>query len=389
MRFEPSSRIKALPPYVIVELDRRKRALVEAGENVIDFGIGDPKEPTYAFIVERLKAAADNPANHRYMLLAGHPDFRRRVAEFFERRYGVALHRDREILPLIGSKDGIGHLPLAVTNPGETVLVPDPGYPAYRAGVVFAGALPHSLPLTADRQWLPDLDAVPGDVATSAALMFLNYPNNPTGACASRGFFERAVAFARRHEIVLAHDAAYNEMYFTDEKPMSILQVDGAREVAIEFHSTSKVFNMTGWRLGFAAGNADVLAALGRIKSNLDSGQFGAVQEAGAAAYAGFERPELRAAREMYHERARLLAAGLRDVGFHAREPQATFYVWAGVPAGLDSTAAAETLLNEARVVAIPGNAFGAMGEGYLRFATTVDLPRTREAVERIRGMKW
>ena len=308
MNFEPTDRIKALPPYLFVEIDRKKRALVEAGKDVIDFGIGDPERPTHRFIVDRLQQAAEDPANHRYPLGHGCPGFRRQAAEFFAKRYGVTLDPQREILTLIGSKEGIGHLPLAVVNPGRGVLIPNPGYPAYRATTIFAGGVPHDLPLTEERGWLPDLDAVSADVARNTVLMYLNYPNNPTGACASREFFERALAFARKHEIVLAHDAAYNEMYFGDEKPPSILELRGARETAIEFHSTSKTFNMTGWRLGFVAGNPDVLAALAKIKSNLDSGQFAAVQEAGIAAYAGFDRPELHEARAMYAERARVMA---------------------------------------------------------------------------------
>jgi LL-diaminopimelate aminotransferase len=389
MRFEPTDRIKALPPYLFVEIDRKKRALVEAGKDVIDFGIGDPERPTHRFIVDRLKQAAEDPANHRYPLGHGCPGFRRQAAEFFERRYGVTLDPQREILTLIGSKEGIGHLPLAVVNPGQGVLIPNPGYPAYRATTIFAGGVPHDLPLTEERGWLPDLDAIPADVAGNTVLMYLNYPNNPTGACASREFLERALAFARKHEIVLAHDAAYNEMYFGDERPPSILEIRGARETAIEFHSTSKTFNMTGWRLGFAAGNPDVLAALAKIKSNLDSGQFAAVQEAGIAAYAGFDRPELHEARATYAERARVLAAGLREVGFRVAQPRATFYVWAAVPTGYDSTTAANRLLEEANVIGVPGHGFGSCGEGYLRFATTVDLDRTRAALSRIRELKW
>jgi len=389
MKFEPTERIKALPPYLFVEIDRKKQAQRDAGHDVIDFGIGDPERPTPRFVVDRLKQAAEDPANHRYPLGHGCPGFRRQVAEFFEQRYGVTLDPNREILTLIGSKEGIGHLPLAVVNPGQGVLIPDPGYPPYRAGVVFAGGVPHDLPLTEENDWLPDLEAIPPDVARNAALMYLNYPNNPTGACATREFFERAVAFAKKHEMLFAHDAPYNEMYFGDEKPPSILEIPGAREIAIEFHSTSKTFNMTGWRLAFAVGHPDVLAALARIKANLDSGQFAAVQEAGIAAYAGFDRSEFHESRAIYHERARLLAAGLRKVGFRVAEPRATFYVWAGTPAGYDSKTVASRLLDEAAVVGVPGYGFGKMGEGYIRFATTVDLDRTRTALARIEKLKW
>ncbi len=389
MKFQPTERIKALPPYIFVELNRKKRVLIDAGHDVIELGIGDPERPTYRFIVDRLKQAAEDPANHRYMLLYGCPGFRRQAAEFFEQRYGVTLEPNTEILTLIGSKEGIGHLPPAVVNPGRGVLVPNPGYPAYRATTLFADGVPHDLPLSEERGWLPDLEAVPADVARNTVLMYLNYPNNPTGACASLEFFERALAFARKHEIILAHDAAYNEMYFGEERPPSILQLPGAKDIAIEFHSTSKTFNMTGWRIAFAAGNKDVLAALGKIKSNIDSGQFAAVQEAGIAAYAGFDRPELHESRAMYHERAKVMAAGLREAGFRAAEPRATFYVWAGVPSGYNSTSAANKLLEEAHVVGVPGHGFGTMGEGYIRFAVTVDLDRTRTALKRIKALKW
>jgi LL-diaminopimelate aminotransferase len=389
MNFKPTERIRALPLYIFVELARRKRALIDAGHDVIELGIGDPERPTHRFIVERLKQAVDDPANHRYTLLHGCPGFRRQAAEFFEQRYGVSLDPEAEMLTLIGSKEGIGHLPLAVVDPGQGVLVPNPGYPAYRATTLFAGGVPHDLPLTEDRGWLPELEAVPEEVARNAVLMYLNYPNNPTGACASLEFFERALAFAKQHKIILAHDAAYNEMYFSDEKPPSILQLPGAREIAIEFHSTSKTFNMTGWRIAFAAGNRDVLAALGKIKSNIDSGQFAAVQEAATAAYAGFDRAELRESRAMYRERARLLAAGLREAGFRVADPRATFYVWAGVPPGYDSTTVVDRLLEETHVVGVPGPGFGTMGEGYIRFAVTVDLDRIHTALERIKGLKW
>jgi LL-diaminopimelate aminotransferase len=389
MAFEPTERIKALPPYLIAEMDRRKQALRAAGADVIDFGIGDPQRPAFPFIVDRLKEAADDPANHRYALGHGCPAFRQQAATYFERRYGVRLYPDREILTLIGSKDGIGHLPLAVVNPGHGVLIPDPAYPAYRAGTVFAGGVPHELPLTEEGGWLPDLDAVPADTARHAALMFLNYPNNPTGSCASREFFERAVAFAKKHDIVLAHDAAYSELYFGADRPPSILEIRGAREVAIEFHSASKTFNMTGWRLGFVAGRSDVLAALARIKSNLDSGPFLAVQEAGIAAFAGIERPELLELRALYRERMRLLAEGLRAVGFRVAEPRATFYIWAGVPDDYDSRGTADKLLDEAGVVCVPGNGFGKMGEGYVRFAATVERDRIETALVRMRELRW
>jgi len=390
MTFQPAQRLLALPPYLFVEIDRRKRAALAAGKDVIDFGVGDPDLPTHAFIIERLKTAVDDPAHHRYPLGVGAPRLRRTLAAFFQRRYGVRLDPETEVIALIGSKEGLAHLALAVVNPGRAVLLPEPGYPVYRSGTIFAGGKPHALPLHEQRGWLPDLSAVPVEVAREAALLFLNYPNNPTGAVATRAFFEEAVAFCRRHDIVLAQDAAYNEMYFDDaDRPASILEIPGAREVAIELHSASKTFNMTGWRLGFAVGNCDVLAALARLKSNLDSGVFTAIQEAGCAAYDGFDRPELARARATYRERAIALADGLRQFGFRVAPPRATFYVWAGVPWGYDSMSLATRLLDEAAIVCAPGIGFGRLGEGYVRFAMTVPLERVRMALARMRELKW
>ena len=278
---------------------------------------------------------------------------------------------------------------MALVSPGQIVLVPSPGYPVYRAGTVFAGGQPYIVPLTEKTGWLPDFDAIPRDVAQKAVLMFLNYPNNPTGAVADLAFFERAVAWARQHEVFLAQDAAYNEMNLTEERAPSILQVAGAREVAIEFHSASKTFNMTGWRVGFAVGNADAIAALAAVKANYDSGVFGAVQEAACEAYANIDRPELHEMRALYRQRAELLCAALRGLGFEAAPPKATFYIWARVPKGTDSMTVCNRLLEEVDVVGVPGVGFGPTGEGYVRFALSVPTERITAAVERMRKLKW
>lgn len=390
MPFQPAQRVTNLPPYLFVDIDRRKRAALAAGKDVINLGVGDPDKPTHSFIIERLKKAVDNPVNHRYPHDVGSLEYRRQVGAFFERRYGVALDAEREILTLIGSKEGIGHLALAVVNPGDVVLVPDPGYPVYASGTMFVGGVSHPMPLHEQNGFLPDLDAIPADVARKAVLMHINYPNNPTGAVASREFFERCVAFARKNDLIISQDAAYNEMYFDDaDRAPSILEIPGAKDVAIEMHSLSKTFNMTGWRLGFAVGNPDVLAALAKIKANLDSGQFTAIQEAGADAFAGIERPEILAARRMYAERARTMAAGLRDLGFRVRDPRATFYVWAGIPKGYDSMGVVTKLIDEAAIVSVPGNGFGRAGEGYVRFAMTADVDRIKMALGRMRELKW
>ena len=383
-----AERLSKLPPYLFVEINRKKREALAAGRDVIDFGVGDPDQPTSAFIVERMAQAIREPGNHPYALGVGSLPFRKAAAQFFARRFGVNLDPQTEVLALIGSKEGIGHLPTAVVNPGETVLVPDPGYPVYEAGTIFAGGTVHKMPLRESNGWLPLLNDIPADVRRGAKLMFLNYPNNPTGACTSRAFFEEAVAFAREYSILIAQDAPYSEVYFGDPPP-SILEISGAKDVCIEFHSLSKTFNMTGWRVGFAVGNHEVLAALAAVKSNLDSGVFTAIQEAGIAALQGIERPEIKNQMAMYRRRRDVLVAGLREAGWPITTPQATFYVWAKYPGRVDSMTFASRLLDETDVVVIPGIGFGASGEGYIRFALTVSEERTRVAVHRIGRLSW
>ena len=385
-----SERLSQLPPYLFVEIDRKKREAIAAGRDVIDFGVGDPDLPTHRFIVERMAEAIRDPANHRYALGVGMLEFRQTVADFFEQRYGIKLDPTTEIIALLGSKEGLAHLPTAVINPGDTVLLPEPGYPVYVGGTVFAGARCFTMPLRESNGWLPVLEDIPTEVRRTSRLMFLNYPNNPTAACAPLSFFQRAVDFARRHDILIAQDAAYSEMYFdAADRPPSILQVPGAMDVAVEFHSLSKTFNMTGWRIGFAIGNRTALASLAKVKNNIDSGVFGAVQRAGIAALRGIGRPEIAAQIDTYRRRRDVLVAGLREVGWSVAVPQATFYVWASCPGGLDSMSVASRILDEADVVVIPGLGFGRCGEGYVRFALTVDESRTREAARRLARIKW
>ncbi len=356
---------------------------------MIDFGVGDPDQPTHAFIIDRMDQAVRKPENHLYPLGGGSPEFRQTIARFFQQRYGVELDATREILALIGTKEGLGHLPLAVVSPGQTVIVPSPGYPVYRAATVFAGGEPWILSLTAENGWLPDLNAIPSHVTENAALMFVNYPNNPTGTVADFPFYERLVSFARERDLLVAQDAAYNDLYLGADKPPSILQVPGAREVAVEFHSASKTFNMTGWRIGFAAGNPEAISALAAVKANFDSGAFNAVQEAACEAYANIDRPELQQMRQLYRERADILCAGLRRLGFEADPPTATFYIWAKCPSGLDSMTVCNRLLDDADVVGVPGIGFGPTGEGFVRFALSVPAERIAQAVERMGAVKW
>ncbi|MBN1688398.1 MAG: aminotransferase class I/II-fold pyridoxal phosphate-dependent enzyme, partial [Candidatus Omnitrophica bacterium] len=277
---EPAERLKKLPPYLFAEVDKRKRELIASGKDVIDLGVGDPDIPTPDFIVEALQEAARNPENHRYALDAGMPELRQTIADWFKQRFRVSLDPAKEVLPLIGSKEGIAHLPLAILNPGDVALIPDPGYPPYRSGTLFAGGEPFYMPLLESNHFLPDLSQIDKKILKKAKLMFLNYPNNPTSATATKEFFQQVVAFAREHKILIAQDAAYSEVGYEGYEAPSILEVEGAKEVTIEFHSLSKTYNMTGWRVGYAVGNPEAIALLGKVKANIDSGIFQAVQVA-------------------------------------------------------------------------------------------------------------
>jgi len=383
----PADRLNKLPPYLFVEIDRKRREALAAGRDVIDLGVGDPDLPTPPFIVERMAQAVRDEANHPYPLGIGKPELRSRIAEWFAERYCVSLDPEREVLILLGSKEGIGHLPLAVVNPGETVLVPDPGYPVYRSAAIFAGAETASVRLNPNDRWQPEWGTVPSDVRKSATLMYLNYPNNPTAAVAELADFERAVEFGREYHIRIAQDAAYNEMSF-DGNPPSILQVEGAGELAVEFHSLSKTFAMTGWRIGFAVGNAEMLAGLAKVKNNVDSGTFGAIQDAALEAIEHMDHIEVRSQMDVYRERRDEFCAGMRACGCDVQVPRATFYVWCKCPAGVDSMATASRLLDEADVVLIPGIGFGPGGEGYVRAAMTIPVERIRETVKRIERLK-
>ncbi len=383
MRVTLADRLNRLPPYLFAEIDRQKKEARARGVDLVDLGIGDPDLPTPAHVIDALARAAREPKNHRYPDYEGLLAFREAAAAWYGKRFGVSLDPVSEVLALIGSKEGTAHIPLAFVNPGDVVLVPDPGYPVYSAGTWFAGGEPYFLPLRAERQFLPDLDAIPADVLRRAKMMFLNYPNNPTAAVATREFFERVVDFARRHGVIVCHDAMYSELRFDGYEPPSFLQAPGAKEVGVEFHSCSKTYSMTGWRIGFVVGNREALAGLGRVKTNVDSGVFQAVQEAGIAALTG-PQDYAAQARTIYQERRDLVVAGLRKLGLPVAPPRATFFVWAPVPDGSDSRKWASRLLQEAGVVVTPGVGFGAAGEGYYRIALTVDKARIAEALDRL-----
>ncbi|MEK6603646.1 MAG: LL-diaminopimelate aminotransferase [Nitrospirota bacterium] len=380
---EPAGRIKTLPPYLFAAIDEMKKKAIARGADIINLGIGDPDLPTPAPIVERLRQEAGNPRHHQYPSYEGMLSFRQAVADWYKRRFGVSLDPADEVLTLIGSKEGIGHVPLAFVDPGDVVLVPSPGYPVYPVGTSFAGGTSYMMPLTKANHFLPDLRAIPRDVARKAKLMFLNYPNNPTSVTAGKDFFKRVVEFANEHHIIVCHDAAYSEIYYDGRKPASFLEADGAKEVGVEFHSLSKTFNMTGWRIGFAVGNKQVLAGLGKVKSNLDSGVFQAVQEAGIV---GLRDGDALAAgiRAVYQERRDVLLPGLARIGLEVEPLHAAFYVWVTVPKGFTSAEFTALLLERTGIVTTPGNGFGEAGEGYVRLTLCTTKERLLEAVSRM-----
>lgn len=380
---QAADRVRELPPYLFAAIDALKVEARARGVDLVDFGIGDPDLPTPPHIIEALYAGARRPANHRYPSYAGSLECRRACAAFYAARFGVALDPEREVLTLIGSKEGIAHLPLAITNPGDLALVPDPAYPVYATTTRFVGGEVYRYGLLRDEDFLPDLEAIPEEVARRAKILYVNYPNNPTGGVASREALARILAYAERHDLALVSDLAYSEMFFEEPRPPSLLELEGASARTIEFYSLSKTYNMTGWRVGYAVGNATLVGALGKIKTNVDSGVFGAVQEAAIAALGGDQRcvDEMRA---IYRERRDLLCGGLRELGYELRSPRATFYVFVKAPgSSMDFTT---RLLREAGVVVTPGVGFGEGGEGYVRFALSVPAERIKVALERLRA---
>ncbi len=378
-----SRRLGLLPPYLFAEISRTVGRLRAEGRDVVSLGIGDPDLPTPPPIIDALCEAARDPLNHRYPETEGLPELRAAIAGWYRRRFGVELNPDTEVVPLIGSKEGIAHIPLAVIDPGDIVLVPDPGYPVYTSGAVFAGGEVFYLPLKKDRGFLPDLAAVPTEVARRAGLLWLNYPNNPTGATADERFFREVVEFAHAFDIVVCHDAAYSEVAFDGYRPVSFLQVEGAREVGVEFHSLSKTYNMTGWRIGMAVGNPDVIQALTRVKTNFDSGIPQAIQRAAITALQG---PDgwVEANNRVYQRRRDLAVEALRAAGFDVWLPKATFYLWVPTPDGQPSIDFALRLLEATAVVVTPGVGFGPGGEGYFRISLTTPDDRLEEALRRL-----
>ncbi|MBX3318478.1 MAG: LL-diaminopimelate aminotransferase [Nitrospira sp.] len=380
---EVATRIKTLPPYLFAAIDKMKQEAIARGVDIINLGIGDPDLPTPKPIIESLAKAAQDPKHHQYPSYEGMLSFRKAVAGWYKRRFNVTLDPADEVLTLIGSKEGIGHVHLAFVDPGDVVLVPSPGYPVYPVGTSFCGGTAHFMPLTKANGFLPDLSAIPKVVANKAKLMWLNSPNNPTSVIMTRDYFRRAIEFAQEHHIIICHDAAYSEIYYDGKRPVSFMEVEGAKDVGVEFHSLSKTYNMTGWRIGFVVGNKAVLAALGKVKSQLDSGVFEAVQEAGITALE-LDDSVTDGIRKIYQERRDTIVPGLKKLGLDVDAPPAAFYIWVTVPKGYTSTSFTAHLLEKAGIVTTPGNGFGAPGEGYVRMTVCTTKERLAEAVERI-----
>ncbi|MEK7866762.1 MAG: LL-diaminopimelate aminotransferase, partial [Planctomycetota bacterium] len=385
--FERAERLRRLPPYLFAEIDRRKRELIKQGKDLVNLGVGDPDLPAFKVVRDALKAALDEPGVHSYPPDNGLPEFREAVSRWYQRRAGAKVDPEREIRPVIGSKEGIGHLPLAVLNPGDVALIPDPGYPPYRSGTEFAGGVPYFLPLRRENGFLPDLDAIDPQVLKRARILYVNYPNNPTGAVAPESFYRKVIDFARKHNLLVVHDAAYSEMWY-DQKPPLFLQFDGAKEVGVEFHSLTKTYNMAGWRVGWVAGNPEVVSALGDLKTNLDSGVFSAIQKAAVAALEKADEDQV-ALRKVYQRRRDLFVEGMRKAGWPVEPMKATFYVWTPVPKGTGSIEFCRRLLEEGHVVTTPGVGFGPSGEGFFRVSLTSDEARIQEAVSRLAKLAY
>jgi len=379
-----SEKMGKLPPYLFVEIDRKKKELQEKGFEVISFGVGDPDMPTPPRIVEALKGAAEDASLHHYPFGRGRKDFRAAIADYYDRYYNASLDPETEVCVLIGSKEGIAHFPLAFLDPGDVSLVPEPGYPVYHIGTLLAGGTSHFMPLLERNGFLPDLGAIPGQALEKAKLLYLNYPNNPTGVCAPGEFLREAIRFCKKHGLILVYDAAYAEMFYGGKRPVSFLSIPGAKDVGIEFHSLSKTCNMTGWRVGWACGNADLVRGLATLKENIDSGTFEALQIAGIECLSGPQN-DVTDLRAIYQRRRDVLVEGLKKLFPGVTIPEATFYLWLKTPG--DGTEFARTLLEKAQIVVTPGIGFGPSGKEYVRFALTIGEEKIRQALTRMENL--
>ena len=379
-----SERLEQIPPYLFAEIDRKIAEAKAKGIDIISLGIGDPDSPTLQPVVDAMHKAIDNPKNHDYPPYNGTEGFRKGACAWMKKRFGVELNPDTEMLANIGSKEAIAHIFFAFVDKGDYTLVPDPGYPVYHNATIFAGGTPYEMPLLEENGYLPDFDKIPADVAKKAKLMFLNYPNNPTSTVADLDFWKKAVDYCKKYDILLCSDMAYSEMTFDGYKAPSVLQVEGAKDVAIEFYSHSKSYNMTGWRVGFVCGNADAVKALGTIKNNIDSGTFKAIQEAATAAFTVDEK-YINDLNKMYQERRDAAEEGFRELGWDIKPSKATFYLWLPVPHGMTSEEFVTAMLEKAHVVVPPGNGYGKYGEGYFRVALTKDVDTIKKCIQRMK----
>ena len=379
-----SERLEQIPPYLFAEIDRKIAEANAKGIDIISLGIGDPDSPTLQPIVDEMHKAIDNPKNHDYPPYNGTEQFRKGACDWIKRRFGVELNPDTEMLANIGSKEAIAHVFFAYVDKGDYTLVPDPGYPVYHNATIFAGGTPYEMPLLEENGYLPDFDKIPEDIAKKSKLMFLNYPNNPTSATADLDFWKKAVDFCKKYDILLCSDMAYSEMTFDGYKAPSVLQVEGAKDVAIEFYSHSKSYNMTGWRVGFVCGNADAVKALGTIKNNIDSGTFKAIQQAATTAFTVDEK-YITDLNNMYQERRDAAEEGFKELGWDIKPSKATFYLWLPVPKGMTSEEFVTVMLEKAHVVVPPGNGYGKYGEGYFRVALTKDVDTIKKCIQRMK----
>ncbi|MDR2644906.1 MAG: LL-diaminopimelate aminotransferase [Endomicrobium sp.] len=388
MEIRYNEKLKKLPPYLFIEIDRKKKEAIDRGADIISLGVGDPDIPTPEHIIKSMQEAVAKPFNHQYPFGTGLLSYRKAVVDWYKNRFNVDLNTD-EVCSLIGSKEGIGHIHLGFINPGDIVLIPEPGYPVYNTGTIFTDGIPYFMPLLEKNGFLPDLSSIPQDVVKKVKLIFINYPNNPTAAVAPKEFYVKLIEFAKKNNIIVAADAAYSEIYYDEnDKPSSFLEFPGAKEVGVEFHSLSKTYNMTGWRIGWVCGNKDIVAGIAKVKDNYDSGVFQAIQEAAITALSSSQKC-VEDARKIYKERRDVLVEGLKKIGWEVSLPKASFYVWAKVPKGYTSSQVISKLLDDASIVCTPGNGMGKSGEGYVRFALTVGVPRIKEALERISKINW
>lgn len=384
---KPASRVAKIPPYLFARIDKKKEEARKKGLDLIDFSIGDPDIPTPDFIVRKMQEAVADPKNHRYPSYEGMLAYRKAIAEWYLKRFSVELRPEDEVVALIGSKEGIAHFPWAYLDEGDIALIPSPGYPVYKITTLLAGGTPYMMPLLEENGFLPRFDTIPEEVFRKAKFMFLNYPNNPTGAHANDAFYQEALALAKKYDFVLCHDAAYSEVTYDGYKARSILEFDTEKKYSIEFHSLSKTYCMTGWRIGFAVGNREAVQNLGKLKTNIDSGAFDAIQWAAIEALTS-NQESVTAMGGIFQKRRDIIVNGFASLGIIVPKPLATFYIWAHVPQGYTSADFAEKLIEEKGIVVTPGSGFGDEGEGYFRISITTGEDRIKEAIERLRTLK-